>query len=450
MPAPALVVQTTYAELLERCAATSFEEAFSEDGSFTPKTINERRYWYFQAATANGRSQRYVGPESPELLERIEHHKQRRDDERERRALVSTLVRSFGLPAPVPQIGEIVAALARAGIFRLRSVLVGTVAYQCYSGMLGLRLPSALVQTSDIDIAQFTNVSVAMGDQTPPMLQVLKGVDKTFREIPHISDSRFASSYIGKGGLRVDFLTPNEGPDTDNPQSLPALQTDAQPLRFLDFLIHEPEQALVLHGPGIHVRVPAPERYAVHKLIISMRRRAGVAKRDKDLQQVEVLIEALSDKRAGEFKLVWEEAHQRGPTWRKLLLDGMTRLAPHSRDLMLKTLGHPREILPGIDLSFNNPPVRYDSHRDVIAFTGEALGNSVNCAVSREAMEDHFGANGLDREGRVEAFLKNRSTIERLIRTKYLSWPVEETEAVLLGTIDVEKLLPRDLESRQL
>lgn len=445
MPAPTLVVQTTYAELLERCAATSFEEAFSEDGTFTPKTINGRRYWYFQVGTAQGRSQRYVGPESPELIERIQHHKQRRDDERERRALVSTLVRSFGLPAPLPQIGEIVAVLARAGIFRLRSVLVGTVAYQCYSGMLGLRLPSASVQTNDIDIAQFTNVSVAIGDQTPPMLEVLKGVDKTFREIPHIFDSRFASSYVGKGGLRVDFLTPNEGPDTDSPQSLPALQTDAQPLRFLDFLIHEPEQAVVLHGPGIHVRVPAPERYAVHKLIISMRRRAGVAKRDKDLQQVEVLIEALSDKHAGEFKLVWEEAHQRGPTWRKLLLEGMTRLAPRSRDLMLKTLGRPREILPGIDLTFNNPPVRYDSHRDVIAFSAEALGSPVNCAVSREAMKDHFDANALDKDGRVEAFLKNRSTIERLVRAKYLSSPVAEIEAVLLGTMDVEKLLPRTL-----
>ncbi len=440
MPAPALIVQTTYAELLERSAATSFEEAFSEAGSFTPKTINGRRYWYFQAATAQGRSQRYVGPESPELLERIKHHKERRDDERERRALVSTLVRSFGLPAPLPQIGEIVAALAGAGIFRLRSVLVGTVGYQCYAGMLGLRLPGTLVQTGDIDIAQFTNVSVAIGDQTPPMLEVLKGIDKTFREIPHISDSRFASSYIAKGGLRVDFLTPNEGPDTDSPQSLPALQTDAQPLRFLDFLIHEPEQAVVLHGPGIHVRVPAPERYAVHKLIISMRRRAGVAKRDKDLQQVEVLIEALVEKRAGELKLVWEEAHKRGPTWRKLLLDGMTRLAPHARDLLLKTLGRPREILPGIDLTFNNPPVRYDFDRDVIAFAGEALDNSVNCAVSREAMEDYFDANNLDEDGRVRAFLKNRSTIERLMRAKYLSWPVEETEAVLLRTMDVEKL----------
>jgi hypothetical protein len=443
MPAPALIVQTTYAELLERCAATSFEDAFREDGTFTPKTIKGRRYWYFQSGTAQGRSQRYVGPESPELLERIAHHKERRDDERERRALVSTLVRSFGLPSPVPQLGDIIAALAGAGIFRLRSVLVGTVAYQCYAGMLGLRLPGALVQTSDIDVAQFTNVSVAIGDQTPPMLQVLQGVEKSFREIPHTSDSRLTSSYVAKGGLRVDFLTPNEGPESDRPQTLPALQTDAQPSRFLDFLIHEPEQAVVLHGPGIHVRVPGPERYAVHKLIISMRRRAGVAKRDKDLQQVEVLIAALAERRAHEFRRVWEEAHHRGPKWRKHLLEGMTRIAPQARDLMLKTLERPREILPGLDLTFNNPPARYDSHRDVVAFTGEALGSHVSCAISGEALADYFGADGLDKEERVEAFLKNRSAIERLVRVKYLSGPVEDIEAVLLGTMDVEKLRPR-------
>ena len=67
MPAPSLVVQTTYAELLERCAAAAFGESFPEDGAFTPKTIKGRRYWYFQTASAEGRSQRYVGPESPEL-----------------------------------------------------------------------------------------------------------------------------------------------------------------------------------------------------------------------------------------------------------------------------------------------------------------------------------------------------------------------------------------------
>jgi hypothetical protein len=34
---------------------------------------------------------------------------------------------------------------------------------------------------------------------------------------------------------------------------------------------------------------------------------------------------------------------------------------------------------------------------------GEALGYPVRCGVSREALEDHFGANARDREGRLES-----------------------------------------------
>jgi hypothetical protein len=285
-----LVAQTTYAELLERCDASSFNQAFPEDGTFSSKTIKDRRYWYFQTSTAHGRVQRYVGPETPELLERINHHRELRDDEKERRALVSALTRSFGLPAPIGPIGDLVAALARAGVFRLRSVLVGTVAYQSYPAILGTKLSNALLQTSDVDIAQLASISVAVGDQTPPMLEVLRSVDKTFRKVPHTAGHRHTTSHIGKGGLRVDFVTPNEGPDTDRPQSLPALGTDAQPLRYLDFLIHEPINAVMLHGSGILVLVPAPERFAVHKLILAVERPAGVAKRDKDVAQAEALI----------------------------------------------------------------------------------------------------------------------------------------------------------------
>ena len=441
MAAPSLVVQTTYAELLERSAAVAFSDAFPEDGTFTPKTVNGRRYWYFQLGTAEGRAQRYAGPETPELLERIAHHKQARDDERERRSLVSTMVRSFGLPAPIPEIGEIIRALARAGVFRLRGVLVGTAAYQAYSAILGTRLPGALLQTNDVDIAQFTSISIALADETPPMLEVLKEVDKTFREVPHTTDCRRAASYQAKGGLRVDFVTPNEGPDTDDPQRLPALKTDAQSLRFLDFLIHEPTPAVVLHGAGIYVLVPAPERYAVHKLIVALHRPAGIAKKDKDLQQAGTLLEAVGQKRPTELRLAWEEAYARGPKWRKLMLGGMSQLNPRSRDITLKLLGQAREILPEIDLAFNNPPARYNFDRDIVIFAGAALGKPVECAVSREALEDHFGADNLDKEGRLEAFRKNRSKIERLLRTKYLSWPVEEPEAVLLRTTDVEKLL---------
>jgi hypothetical protein len=440
VPATSLVAQTTYAELLERCEANSFNQAFSVEGTFSPKTIKDRRYWYFQTSTAHGRVQQYVGPETPELLERIEHHRQTRDDERERRALVSALTRSFGLPALIGPIGDVVAGLARAGVFRLRSVLVGTVAYQSYPAILGVKLSNSLLQTSDVDIAQFTSVSVAVGDQTPPMLEILRGVDKTFREVPHTAGNRYTTSYIGKGGLRVVFVTPNEGPDTDRPQSLPALKTDAQPLRYLDFLIHEPVKAVMLHGSGIFVYVPAPERFAVHKLILALERPPGVAKRDKDVAQAGALIIALVEKRPEDLRLAWDEAYERGPQWRKLLLGGMKQLPSDARDSLLRVVKRSREILPGMNLAFPDSRARYDSNREVVSFIGEALGHPVRCAVSREVLEDHFGANGQDMEGRLASFHLSRSKIERMVKTKYLSWPTEEPETVLLKTMDVEKL----------
>ncbi|WP_051379652.1 GSU2403 family nucleotidyltransferase fold protein [Bradyrhizobium murdochi] len=439
MPAPTLVGQTTYAELLERSANAAFQDAFAEDGAFTAKTIKGRKYWYFQAGTGAERSQRYVGPETPELLERIARHKDIREDERERRALVSTLVRSFGFPRPIPEIGEIIAALAKAGVFRLRGVLVGTVAYQTYAAMLGVRLSVGSLQTGDVDIAQFKNVSVAVEDSTPPVLEVLKEVDKTFRPVPHTADGRRVTSYAARGGLRVDFLTPHEGKETAKPQKLPALHTDAQPLRFLDFLIRDPEPAVILHGAGIHVHVPAPARYAVHKLIVSRRRPEGFAKRDKDLQQAEALLAALADKRPYEVKLAWEEAYGRGPKWRQLLIEGLGLLAAPVRDTVLKTIGLRRSAIPGIDLSFENPPARYDFGRDVVTFTGQALDQPVSCAISREALDDHFGADGLGQEGRLQAFLKNRSRIEEIARAKYVASPVEEPGAVLIKTSDVER-----------
>jgi len=440
MSPTSLVAQTTYAELLERCEANSFSQAFSEDGTFSPKTVKDRRYWYFQTSTEQGRVQRYVGPETQELLERIEHHRQTRDDEKERRALVSALTRSFGFPAPIAPIGAIVAALAREGVFRLRSVLIGTVAYQSYPAILGTKLSNSLLQTSDVDIAQFTSVSVAVEDQTPPMLEVLRSVDKTFREIPHSAGNRYTTSYIGKGNLRVDFVTPNEGPDTDRPQSLPALKTDAQPLRYLDFLIHEPIRAVMLHGSGILVYVPVPERFAVHKLILALERPPGVARRDKDIAQAGALIVALAEKRSEDLRVAWEEAYERGPQWKKLLLGGMKLLSAEARDLLLRAVKRPRELLPGMDLAFPDLRARYDSSREVVSFMGEALGHPVRCAVSREALEDHLGANGQDKEGRLTSFHLSRSKIERMVRIKYLSWPIEEPEVVLLTTTDVEEL----------
>lgn len=341
-PAPkplTLAFQTTYAELLEQCSLDAFNESFPEAGTFVPKEVRGKRYWYFQLPASDGQRQRYVGPETPELLEHIGQHRQARADERTRRSLVSTLIRSGGLPRPLPRIGEVVAALAKVGVFRLRAVLVGTVAYQTYPGMLGTRLPSASMTTSDIDIAQFSNVSVAVDDATVPVLDVLKAVDDSFRAVPHLHDGRRSTTYQAADGLRVDFLTPNEGRDTDKPRRLAALGTDAEPLRFLDFLIHAPEPAVVLHGSGIYVMVPAPERYAVHKLIVSQRRVGpGNAKRSKDLVQSEVLLDRLLEQRPNELRDVWREAKKRSPKWAAYMRAGLEGIDPRIRDRALAVI----------------------------------------------------------------------------------------------------------------
>jgi hypothetical protein len=438
MPAPLLLMQTTYAELLDRCRATAFHEAFPQDGSFVSKIVKGKRYWYFQQPSRTGREQKYVGPETPELLNQISKHKQVRDDEREHRALVSTLVRSFGLPRPIKEIGDIVAALAKAGIFRLRGVLVGRVAYQTYAPMLGVRLPHTILQTNDVDIAQFKNVSVAVGEQTPPVLDLLKNVDKTFRAASNIH-AHSVTSYVAKGGLRVDFLTPNEGADTDVPQPLPAFQTDAEPLRFLDFLIYDREPAVLLHGAGIYVLVPSPQRYAIHKLIVS--RQEGAAKRDKDIQQSTALLMVLIEKRPYELKLAWEEAYHRGKTWQQLLAEGLRQIPAPTRDTLLKTVGRLRSLIPELDLTFSEPVPQHDFERDVVTFIGDALGSNVHCAISREALDDHFGpTTNLNKEQRLDKFRKNRSMIERMAQEKYLHWPIEEPEAVLIKTMEVPKL----------
>lgn len=440
MPAPPLVLQTVYAELLERCASAAFSDAFSSDGVFTSKKIRGRTYWYFQAPSSEGRAQKYVGPETPELLKQIANHKESREDERERRALVSTLVRSFGLARPISEIGAVIAALAKAGVFRLRGVLVGTIAYQTYSGMLGIKLPFPALQTGDVDIAQFRAVSIGVEDHTQPVLEVLKEVDKTFRSVPGLHKQK-VTTYEARGGLRVDFLTPNEGRDTDEPQALPSFNTDAQPLRFLDYLIHEPEPAVVLHGSGVHVTVPAPQRYAFHKLIISRRRTGGSAKSDKDVQQADALLAVLTQKRTYEIKSAWEEAVERGPEWRRLLTEGMTLLSSKTRDTALKVVDARRSLLPGADLIFNNPPPRYDWSRDVLTFEGQAFGNKVRCAISREALDDYFKLTNATDETRVKKFLEKRSIFEDMARIKYLSWPVEEPDSVLVKSRDVPQLL---------
>ncbi len=175
-----LAVQTTYADLVDRCALDEFA-AFPPNGSFVAVTVKGRRYWYYQygAADATGRQPRkYVGPDSESTAGLVARHGAIKSSYRQRRSLV-TVLRKCGLPSPIDETGKILRGLSSAGVFRLRASVVGTVAYQTYGGILGVKLPAAAMQTADLDLAQPRAISVAIAkdEQTPALLDILQKIE---------------------------------------------------------------------------------------------------------------------------------------------------------------------------------------------------------------------------------------------------------------------------------
>ena len=338
-----VAMQTVYAELADRAWTGSFRDIMDAGGTPHKRTVKGRDYWYWHPATRNGHrpSARYLGPDTPEIHCRIEARVERAEARKDRIGMVRAL-RAGGMPAPDGLSGNVLAALAEAGAFRLCAVVVGSLAFQCYLPMLGIRAPGAAARTGDVDIGQFPTISIAVGDRIEPdLLSVLKSVDPAFEAVPSPFDPRRTLRYAIRGGSEerfvVDVLAPMRGPTRDLPVHLPALEGDAQPLRFLDFLLYQEIEALALYGTGIPVKVAAPERFAVHKLLVAARRRKdsrGRARARKDLEQAALLVRVLASDRPEELREAWEELRARGPSWRKAADRGWKDLPPDVQDLL--------------------------------------------------------------------------------------------------------------------
>jgi hypothetical protein len=323
-----LAAQTLFAELLQRSLDAEFDAEYRENGTFLRKISKNRAYWHFQWREGEKIRSKYVGPVSDtSITDRVQRFSTLKASFKRRQTLVRALI-AARLPAPDPLSGRVVEALWKAGFFRLRGVLVGTLAFQTYAGVLGVELGRRPLMTQDADFAQFWGVSENIGESLEPPLTILRSLDATFREVPHVADPFVSTRYRNARDYLVDFLTPNRGSDEHQrrPARMRALAgTGAAPLRHLDFLIHKPERSVLLHGGGIPVTVPRAEAFAVHKLIVAVDR-VNQAKSAKDIQQAGLLVEALAVKRPAELAEAWQHAWTAGRQWRRKLAAGRARL----------------------------------------------------------------------------------------------------------------------------
>jgi hypothetical protein len=76
------------------------------------------------------------------------------------------------------------------------------------------------------------------------------------------------------------------------------------------------------------VQIPRPERYAIHKLIVAERRKAGpdALKARKDRAQADFLIRALAESRPDELIDAFDDALARGPKWKSRMEASLDKL----------------------------------------------------------------------------------------------------------------------------
>jgi hypothetical protein len=293
----------------ERALTLLFAElesgAASEGEAFlgTPGTLDERvnengtRFWVHRYSDAVGRRvETYLGKvDDPDVQGRVEALRARIESANRTIAQVRILARA-GFATVDRKAYSTLASLHNHGLFRAGALLIGSHAYGALLNALGVK--AVAYTTEDVDIARREPLALPA---VPPFLAMLRQTGIEFFEVPRLDCRAPSTSFAEPGGsrLRVDLLVPSRGDDYPT-IPVPELKAHAKGLPYLAYLLGASQEVPILspHGAAM-VRVPVPERYAVHKLIVSQLRAKTSSKPEKDLRQAATLIETLAERFPG-------------------------------------------------------------------------------------------------------------------------------------------------------
>lgn len=329
------VIKAIYPDLVARLRGV--EKTDPPVGStYRRRKVRQSYFWYVQEPTrpdGHRPPERYFDRDTARVVRQIEKARGAKEQADARRLHVRALLLA-GFTSPDRFAGDVVAALSEAGLFRYGGILLGPHAYLAYGPALGFRLDGLAAKAGN-SLGEGQVVSIASTATAEfDILDSLHFVDKSFREIQTSSKSLAAATFVNDKKFRVEvYDAARPGNKPDGP---PSEKIDDWRL-FLRFLAHMPVDGALLHRSGVHVRVPSPGRYAIHKLLIATQL-SGTKKIDteRDVIQASSLIEALS--KSGEakaFKTLWSKIRSKRKSWQgkldagsKLLPRGVAELLP--------------------------------------------------------------------------------------------------------------------------
>ena len=332
--------QTAYAELYElvQIAETSRSPA-SLTGKVAYKNVKGSRYAYWAFKEIDGRKREYyLGPEGPAIAA-IEAARASGAPALDAVARQAAAALAHGCVVTPPKHFRIVKRLADYQFFRAGGLLVGTHAFLALGNQLGVAWGSG-TRTLDLDFAHAGpggNVAVALpADMDANAHDALTSLEYGF--LPALGGSKgFASQYMSDqdSALRIDFLTVLRRAGRD--VHARNLGVALSPLKFFDYLIDRPGQAVLLdRADATLVNLPDPARYGLHKLIVAHERGARHPKHGKDILQALALIEWHLQRDPHGLTAAWNELAARGAGWVKRVQASLALAPAAQRELVLQ------------------------------------------------------------------------------------------------------------------
>lgn len=332
--------QTAYAELYElvQIAETSRSPA-SLTGKIAYKVVKGSRYAYWAFKEIDGRKREYyLGPDGPAIAA-IEAARAQGAPALDAVARQAAAAIAQGCVATPPKHFRIVKRLADYQFFRAGGLLVGTHAFLALGNQLGVAWGSG-TRTLDLDFAHAGpggNVSVALpADMDANAHDALTSLEFGF--LPALGGSKsLASHYVSESepDLRIDFLTVVRRAGRE--VHAPNLGVALSPLKFLDYLIERPGQAVLIgRADAALVNLPDPARYGLHKLIVAFERGAKHPKHDKDILQALALIDWHLQREPHALIDAWNDLAGKGSGWVKRARASLALAPATQREVVLR------------------------------------------------------------------------------------------------------------------
>jgi len=334
-----LSAQTAYAELQDQLRIQNIDQFKELPGAFHKQVQKGKTYIYYGYRDIDGIGRMaYVGPEDQRVTDLIEQHQAlKAGDQSKRIKGLAQSAEALGCGSTLTKHYRVINRLRQYGFFSAGGILIGTHAFLAMGNMLGVQWLSSN-KTMDVDFAHSgKNVSIALGANVKISVHdALNSLEMGLLPITEFSGKTGAQYRNPKDPeLRLDFVTPQTR--SGGPVVLPELGLTLECLKFMEFSLKDTTQTVLLSIEGACiVNIPAPERYAIHKLIVYGERPINErVKANKDLGQAAAIFKVLFDQgNGGLIRRAWIDAVSRGPGWVKRLNQGKTALLKQYPELL--------------------------------------------------------------------------------------------------------------------